>query len=168
MKPEHALWLMLAAIAFIALGALVSSQTGAGQFIEMALALAAVYLAMTQTSGTKERAVLLAAGLSLAVPPLVTWLQLALGSTLLSGDLWRYILWARSAIVGGAAVFFGFVSTAKLWPRLLVAAIGIAWLAFITLGPPELTDGRIVLELLLFPFIIWCYWAGAQLEKGKA
>ncbi len=166
MKPEHGLWLMLAAMAFVALGSFVSSRTGAEQLIQLAFGAAVVYLAVSQTMGTTQRLVLWIAAIALAVPPLITWLQLPPGTLLVSDSIMRCLLWARSVIVGGTAMFFGFAASGKLWSRLLVAALGLAWLAFITFGPPQVTDPLTVLLVLLVCFIVWCYWANNYLMRG--
>ncbi len=168
MKPAHAFWLMLIALAFIALQSLVSLPDAMVLIIDVVLAAMAMYASFASAMRTTHRALLIITGLGLLLPHLLTWMQVAAGWPLLAGDIWASLRILRSSIVGVALIVFGFNATWRLSHRLIIAAIGFAWSGFITLGPQALTDLRQVVYLFLMVLVVGVsYWANGYLNQGK-
>lgn len=134
MKMVHAFWLMAVALAFLSIESFVPLPSAIARLAELALVAAALGASLSKALSIKHRAVLFIIGLALALPPMLTWVLAAAGKSLVGADIWALPLMLRAGLIGFGFIVFGFEATPKLWPRLIIAAVGFAWSVFVTRG----------------------------------
>jgi hypothetical protein len=165
-KLIHVFWLMAAAMAFLAVELLVPLPRALAQLIELVLAAAALYGSLSKAMSIKQRAVLFIAGLALALPRILIWLQIATGTSVTSSETWTYLLTLRPVIVGAGLIVFGFDATPRPAYRLIITVIVFVWGIFNTGGLPALLDrGEIAFLLAAVAIGGVSYWLSRYLGQ---